>query len=240
MNLGTRNAGIARTVGHGLVGGISTRVQGGKFGAGVLSAMVPVAAQETGAVGGVLGGLGMEADNYLGNLVGAAVIGGTASELGGGKFANGAVTGAFSYAFNDALHRNPARGVADSALNDGHLTLAEANKIWRANNDPEFSVTVEASQLAVQQTSDFGPNGTALGVVQGADWLVHGSVTLQQVDGSVGILPGRYDFEQHGSFWNHPVRNFETYGGFYVGSRAGSSVGTDYLIRYSGQPSVSH
>jgi hypothetical protein len=47
----------------------------------------------------------MEADNDLGNVVGAAVIGGTASELGGGKFSNGAVTGAFSYAFNEALHQ---------------------------------------------------------------------------------------------------------------------------------------
>ena len=103
MNLSRTNAAIARTVGHGLVGGISTRVQGGKFGAGLLSAMVPVAARETGVVGSVLGGLGMESDHYLGNLVGAAVIGGTASELGGGKFSNGAVTGAFSYAFASGL-----------------------------------------------------------------------------------------------------------------------------------------
>jgi len=34
----------------------------------------------------------------------AAVAGGTASELTGGKFANGAITGAFSRAFNDELH----------------------------------------------------------------------------------------------------------------------------------------
>lgn len=35
----------------------------------------------------------------------SAVIGGTASVLGGGKFANGAVTGAFGYLYNDYVHR---------------------------------------------------------------------------------------------------------------------------------------
>ena len=34
-----------------------------------------------------------------------AVIGGTLSELGGGNFANGAVTAAFSFMFNHTLHR---------------------------------------------------------------------------------------------------------------------------------------
>jgi hypothetical protein len=36
----------------------------------------------------------------------SAIIGGTASELGGGKFANGAMTGAFSYLFNEFASRN--------------------------------------------------------------------------------------------------------------------------------------
>jgi hypothetical protein len=31
-------------------------------------------------------------------------LSGTVSELGGGKFANGAVTGAFSMIFNDLMH----------------------------------------------------------------------------------------------------------------------------------------
>ncbi len=34
-----------------------------------------------------------------------AVVSGTISEIGGGKFANGAVTGAFSVLFNDMMHR---------------------------------------------------------------------------------------------------------------------------------------
>jgi hypothetical protein len=52
----------------------------------------------------------MEAENHLGNLVGAAVIGGTASELGGGKFANGAVRGAMAYALGELASRSQASG----------------------------------------------------------------------------------------------------------------------------------
>ena len=37
-------------------------------------------------------------------MITAAVVGGTVSEVTGGKFANGAVTGAFSRAFNDEMH----------------------------------------------------------------------------------------------------------------------------------------
>ena len=36
-----------------------------------------------------------------------AIVSGTAAELGGGKFANGAVTGAFSMMFNDFMHKDP-------------------------------------------------------------------------------------------------------------------------------------
>jgi hypothetical protein len=38
-----------------------------------------------------------------GRIMTAATLGGTASVLGGGKFANGALTGAFSRAFNDEM-----------------------------------------------------------------------------------------------------------------------------------------
>lgn len=54
-----------------------------------------------------LGGAGLTAMNTtnVGLLCAAnAVIGGTVSLIGGGKFANGAVTGAFTMLFNDCVH----------------------------------------------------------------------------------------------------------------------------------------
>ena len=134
-----------------------------------------------------------------------------------------------------------ASSIANSALSNGNLNLFEANAIWRANTDPGLVLTVDATKLTVRQSRNFGSTGTAPGVVDGAaDWLVHGSVTLNRdQQGNITIAPGLYNFEPHGNFWDHPIRNFETYGGFYVGSHGGISVGTDYLIKYSGAPNVS-
>lgn len=150
------------------------------------------------------------------------------------------------YLYNECAHQDcsgvrldSAQSLADSALQDRRLSLSEANEIWRANTDPNFELTVDAGQLTVKQLSEYGVNGTAGARVTGADWLVHGSVTLSRdSSGNILILPGAYDFQSHGTFWNSPVRNFETYLGFYVGSRAGTSPGVDYFIRYSGHPNV--
>ena len=137
-----------------------------------------------------------------------------------------------------------AKSIGNTALNDGYLGIYEANEIWRNNTDPNFAVTVDASKLTVKQLTDFGgPNNTASGKVVGIDdWAVHGSVTLQQKDGNVRILPGPYDFQPHGSFFNTDLRTFarnvETFGGFLIGSQWGTSVGTDFTINYSGSPNV--
>jgi RHS repeat-associated protein len=42
----------------------------------------------------------------VGKIAANAILAGTVSEIGGGKFANGAVTGAFSMLFNDLMHGN--------------------------------------------------------------------------------------------------------------------------------------
>jgi len=53
-----------------------------------------------------------------------AVVGGTASKLGGGKFSNGAVSGAFVHMFN-------AEGMARSMVNG---TLNVVGKVWNSLN----------------------------------------------------------------------------------------------------------
>ncbi len=55
-----------------------------------------------------LGNSGIDAylpDNMALQTAAAAVLGGTVAEIGGGKFANGAVTGAYSMLFNDLAHK---------------------------------------------------------------------------------------------------------------------------------------
>jgi RHS repeat-associated protein len=79
---------------HGVVGGAKEVAEGGDFWKGFIS----TAATKASSL------YGPRFDGMAANTARAAMVGGTVAVLDGGKFANGAVTGAFSYAFNDALH----------------------------------------------------------------------------------------------------------------------------------------
>lgn len=78
-----------------------SKLNGGRFAHGFISAGTTQAFAKT------IGGIG-DGERSFGitaaRVTSAAIVGGAASELSGGKFANGAVTGAFSRAFNDQLH----------------------------------------------------------------------------------------------------------------------------------------
>ena len=88
--------GIEHFAAHMASGCGQALISGGKCGQGALSAAFTLAATPT------------IADYTKGNVIlgamGAAVVGGTVSVIGGGKFANGAQTGAFSYLFNHWAH----------------------------------------------------------------------------------------------------------------------------------------
>ena len=71
------------------VGGITTSLQGGKFGHGFLSAGIGA------AVGGIPGLRGLAPGKIAARAGVSAVTAGTVSEITGGKFANGAMTAAF-------------------------------------------------------------------------------------------------------------------------------------------------
>jgi hypothetical protein len=87
----------AKVLSHGIAGGAVQHMQGGKFGSGFAAAGVTQAF--SGAVGKI-----DPTNPYIGSaarILTAAMIGGVASDLSGGKFAHGAVTAAFSQAFGE-------------------------------------------------------------------------------------------------------------------------------------------
>jgi hypothetical protein len=135
------------------------------------------------------------------------------------------------------------------------LGLGAANSKFRSNSDQKSTVLIDASQLSVKQVAPFGVNGNALGVVQGAAWLVHGSVTLHQDgEGNIALLPDVYSFRPHTVSFDDPhwfreaVRNLETYAGFYLATYGGLSEyaadltggnhATDYTFKFSCLPTV--
>ncbi|VVH57833.1 Rhs family protein-like precursor, partial [uncultured Gammaproteobacteria bacterium] len=90
-NPGWESGSMKTLAAHGLAGGIVQDRMGGSFGAGFLS----------GSLGSYLSSSG---NSRIGNTAREAVVGGTISVIGGGKFANGAQTGAFRYLFNEGMH----------------------------------------------------------------------------------------------------------------------------------------
>ena len=82
---------VAKSLAHGAVGGVSSKLQGGSFRTGFLSA---------GATQFAAPGIS-KFRSVESRVVAASVVGGTVAEIGGGKFANGAIRGAFSRLFND-------------------------------------------------------------------------------------------------------------------------------------------
>lgn len=90
--------------GHGTIGGAANEAMGGKFQDGFLSAAASSAAGHLPGVDRLMGSAGDGAPvKAVARTVTAAVIGGTASALGGGKFANGAFTAAMQFILNDNI-----------------------------------------------------------------------------------------------------------------------------------------
>ena len=121
----------------GTIGGMSSSLQGGKFGHGFLSAGVGSLAG--GRLGGAIGRqLGYQ---FAGRLIGSAVVGGTISEVTGGKFANGAAYGAFSVI---------VRRVANAAIQPGGEQTGESGdgpnffqRLFGGIDPPRGIVTIE-------------------------------------------------------------------------------------------------
>lgn len=86
------NDGLGRAALHAAAGCISASAGGGSCGTGAMTAgFTKFASANLGDYGDI------------GNLVKYSVIGGTASVIGGGKFANGAMTGAWQYLVNEKV-----------------------------------------------------------------------------------------------------------------------------------------
>ncbi|MCH6259361.1 hypothetical protein MLD52_22595, partial [Puniceicoccaceae bacterium K14] len=95
---------IVKAFAHGAAQGTITEAQGGEFRHGFYAAFA------TKMTGGAIMKAGNEA-GVIGRTVAAAIIGGGASALGGGKFANGAISGAFTHLFNDEYGRKVGRQI---------------------------------------------------------------------------------------------------------------------------------
>jgi hypothetical protein len=97
---GTKAGLLLKSALHGGVGGLQSIANGGDFKSGFLGSFT------SSAMGGTITTLlGQQlANNVLVQGLTAALIGGTASVIGGGSFTNGATSAAFTHLYNFTLH----------------------------------------------------------------------------------------------------------------------------------------
>lgn len=101
----------------GALGGVTSVLQGGKFGHGFRSAGIST------IVSGTAGRISNSIERRIGKLIVSTVAGGTASELTGGKFANGAVYASFSYAVSNVKRTGRASAVQTRRNSSGGSRL---------------------------------------------------------------------------------------------------------------------
>lgn len=92
--VGQAIGGVGRTIVHGVVGGAIAKLQGGDFRSAFFANALGKGVYES--------GMGYQGSNLFAHSAEAALVGGTASALSGGSFANGAKTAAMARLFNDA------------------------------------------------------------------------------------------------------------------------------------------
>ncbi len=98
--IGLNYTGNEAIAAHAIAGGAMSVVRGGKFGEGFLSAGFAKYAMLGFEKAGYINLANRKFDAVMGRTTISAVVGGTASVIGGGKFANGAQTAAFAHLLN--------------------------------------------------------------------------------------------------------------------------------------------
>ncbi len=184
FELGWASAG--EVIAFGAVGGITTAMQGGKFGHGFRSA----------GLGAILGGaISDQAD--LGKKLGATgrniakvVVGGTLSEISGGKFANGAAYSAFSVAAQ-ALASDEVR----SPTGGGNKEENQKDEIYSKSGPGLFSKALNVVGDVAGKIWNL-PN-TAIGAVLGG---------VGHVTGEIGQAFGFWSREPTISFGNNAIQ----------------------------------
>ena len=153
---------VGKVAAKSVVAGITSDLQGGKFGHGFASAGL------THGFSDAIGSIGGEKIFSLPRILAAATVGGTASELTGGKFANGALTGAFSRAFNDEVEY----GRRQKALDFFEKIKEALDILGSPYNTPEAAWQLLGTGIAESKLSERvqvlenGKRGVARGLLQ--------------------------------------------------------------------------
>lgn len=152
-----------RAVGHGAVQGTMNELQGGKFSSGFYSGVVSSIGSHT---KGLYGG------NRAIKVFSASLVGGATSSFTGGKFANGAVSGAFIEMYNCELHqcrdeeKVRFKGGAFASTDGKTIGYNQVVGVGGGLFGPSFGVQTNLDRLAIEPTLGIGVSHPIPGVAQ--------------------------------------------------------------------------
>ncbi|MEW6995201.1 PQQ-binding-like beta-propeller repeat protein [Colwelliaceae bacterium MEBiC 14330] len=174
---GAAEGSLGHIAAHGITGGITSVLQGGKFAYGFISAGLTKALNINNIVGTAAKDAGLR-------VAMAAVVGGTISRLTGGKFANGAITAAFAQLFNgeEAAKRAEVQKVTKQitrrVFKDGAAVRSE-REVGKAKWEKLVTVGPIVDKLAKM------PGSTSLGVnieLLTQEWGIYEQVETYNVE----------------------------------------------------------
>jgi RHS repeat-associated protein len=174
---------VAKVAAHAITGGTLTHLQGGKFGHGF------VAAGFTEALSPAVGQLG-EGRNFgtvLKKTAASAAIGGTASKLSGGSFANGATTGAFQQLFNQVAHSSSTdTSEVETSEDPSVAASAFEEEVLAAGSDYKYEFDREAGMM-IEYAADGTVEQIQFGVYAGT--AEHSNVVASETLVRQGPVP---------------------------------------------------
>ncbi|KZW98173.1 hypothetical protein JL49_24965, partial [Pseudoalteromonas luteoviolacea] len=239
---------------HALVGGVSSVASGGKFGHGFVSA---------GFTKMAMGNAGFNMNNrdwdaIVGRTTVAAIVGGTASALVGGKFANGARTAAMMHALNGEMrsyfqrlhdeykliNNTPGKGyaIADNAggkVSQNFALRHSSDKATRENW--ENTCAIKASHIENQvgenpigHPNDYGSNIRVLTSNNGN--YIYGAKDfanrLTELHGSgVSVSPGYQNIQGKTGWIYYDNYHVDLWDGNGMVGNAGYSFSSNYTSR---------
>jgi RHS repeat-associated protein len=168
-NAGLESGSLQKIIAHGVLGGMTSAMQGGNFFEGMIGAAASQGLAPT-----------INDITFMGSpgrIMAAAIVGGTASMIAGGKFENGATSAAFAWMFNEELGRRGRNARARQ--------FAEAREA-RYRRGPGLYVTGHGVGV-------LGPDHLAIEYVptdgSGASWVSAGPEDGLLVSGVDGARP---------------------------------------------------
>jgi RHS repeat-associated protein len=141
--------GAGHIAAHAFVGGVLSEIQGGKFGHGFASAGLTKAFMHHSGFDYSDG----SAPAVIGRTIIAGVVGGTISELTGGKFVNGAITAAMAHLFNQEATEKQKRDILE--IEKKKIEVGVKRSLARLSGTGKLSYDIDTGEIGASSEIGF-------------------------------------------------------------------------------------